>query len=203
MNGRCWGTGVRCSVGLACVALLVFGACDDTAKSAPPPVSRFEAVAAKAPLVDPLAELCDVRFAPGQGPVLTLPELESDAPEVGGSQWLNLWATWCKPCVEELPMIEKFRADRVNQGAPLRVHFVSVDATPQLVADFRAAHPGLPSSSRVADADKVAPYIQGLGLDSGAGLPVHAFTGPDGKVRCVRSGAVVEADLVAIAKLVE
>jgi len=32
---------------------------------------------------------------------------------------------------------------------------------------------------------------------------VHAFTGSDGKVRCVRSGAVVETDLEAIASLVK
>jgi len=183
--------------------LLALAACDESAKSAPPPVSRFEAVKAKAPAADPLAELCDVRFEAGQGPALALPVLDTAAPEVGGSQWLNLWATWCKPCVEELPMIEKFRARMTSQGTPLRVHFVSVDATAELVATFRTEHPGLPATSRVADAAAVAPYIQALGLDAGAGLPVHAFTGPDGKIRCVRSGAVVEKDLDAIAQLVK
>jgi len=69
------------------------------------------------------------------------------------------------------------------KGTPLRVHFVSVDATPELVAGFRTQHPGLPATSRVADPAAVAPYIQALGLDAGAGLPVHAFTGSDGKVR--------------------
>lgn len=176
-------------------------ACGDSAKSAPPANKRFEAVSAKAPAADPLAELCDVRFEPGQGPVLALPALDAAPPEVGGAQWLNLWATWCKPCVEELPMIERFRADLAARGAALRVHFVSVDATAELVAGFRAQHPGLPATARIADAASVGPYIQALGLDSGAGLPVHAFTGGDGKIRCVRSGAVDEADLPAIAQL--
>jgi thiol-disulfide isomerase/thioredoxin len=185
------------------VALLALAACDESKKSAPPVASRFEAVSAKAPAVDPLAELCDVRFEAGQGPALALPALDTSPPEVGGSQWLNLWATWCKPCVEELPMIEKFRASMNSQGTPLRVHFVSVDATPELVSTFRSQHPGLPATSRVADAAAVGPYIQALGLDSGAGLPVHAFTGSDGKIRCVRSGAVVEKDLDAIAQLVK
>lgn len=189
------------------VALLALAACDESKKSAPPVASRFEAVSAKAPAVDPLAELCDVRFEAGQGPALALPALDApfstSPPEVGGSQWLNLWATWCKPCVEELPMIEKFRTSMNSQGTPLRVHFVSVDATPELVATFRTQHPGLPATARVADAAAVSPYIQALGLDSGAGLPVHAFTGSDGKIRCVRSGAVVEKDLDAIAQLVK
>lgn len=183
--------------------LLASLACDESAKSTPPPASRFEAVTAKAPAADPLAELCDVRHEAGQGPVLALPALDATAPEVGGSQWLNLWATWCKPCVEELPMIEKFRTQLAGAGTQLRVHFVSVDATPELVAGFRTQHPGLPPTSRVADPAALAPYIQALGLDSGAGLPVHAFTGPDGKIRCVRSGAVAESDLEAIASLVK
>jgi hypothetical protein len=102
-----------------------------------------------------------------------------------------------------MPMIEKFRTELTAKGTPLRVHFISVDATPELVAGFRTQHPGLPATSRVADPAAVAPYIQALGLDSGAGLPVHAFTGSDGKVRCVRSGAVVETDLEAIATLVK
>jgi thiol-disulfide isomerase/thioredoxin len=179
-------------------------ACEDSGKKKPPPpASRFEAVSAKAPAADPLAELCDVRFEAGQGPVLTLPVVDSAAPEAAGSQWLNLWATWCKPCVEEIPMIEKFHTELTAQGTPLRVHFVSVDATAELVAAFRTEHPGLPATSRVADPAAVAPYIQALGLDAGAGLPVHAFTGSDGKIRCVRSGAVVESDLETIAKLVK
>jgi thiol-disulfide isomerase/thioredoxin len=144
-----------------------------------------------------------VRFDAGQGPVLALPTVDGTAPEAGGSQWLNLWATWCKPCVEEMPMIEKFRTEMTAKGTPLRVHFVSVDATPELVAGFRTQHPGLPATTRVADPATVAPYIQALGLDAGAGLPVHAFTGSDGKIRCVRSGAVVDADLETIATLVK
>lgn len=188
---------------VAVLLLLALAGCDESEKSAPPPVSRFEAVSAKAPAADPLAELCDVKFEAGQGPALALPALDAAAPEVGGSQWLNLWATWCKPCIEEMPMIEKFRTELAAKGTALRVHFVSVDATPELVAGFRSQHPGLPATSRIADPAAVAPYIQALGLDSGAGLPVHAFTGSDGKVRCVRSGAVVESDLEAIATLVK
>lgn len=192
-------------IALAPFAMALLVACDDASKQKPPPpASRFEAVAAKAPAADPLAELCDVRFEAGQGPVLALPAVDSaPPPEAAGSQWLNLWATWCKPCVEEMPMIEKFRGELTANGTPLKVHFVSVDATPELVATFRTEHPGLPATTRVADPATVAPYIQALGLDSGAGLPVHAFTGSDGKIRCVRSGAVVASDLETIASLLK
>jgi thiol-disulfide isomerase/thioredoxin len=184
---------------LALASLFIL-ACGEGAKSAPPP-SRFEAVSAK-PVADPLAELCDVRFEPGKGPPLALPVLEvarDQAPS--GAQWLNLWATWCKPCVEELPMIARWRDDLAKQGTSLQVHFVSVDATPDLVKTFRDQHPGMPGTERIADPATLTSYVQALGLDATAGLPVHAFTGPDGRVRCVRTGAVLESHFDAIAGL--
>lgn len=38
---------------------------------------------------------------------------------------VNFWATWCKPCVEEFPMITDLAAQYEPEG--LKVYFVSVD----------------------------------------------------------------------------
>lgn len=38
---------------------------------------------------------------------------------------INFWATWCKPCVQELPEFEKFRNAHLNQ--PVKVILVSMD----------------------------------------------------------------------------
>ncbi|KUG08516.1 TlpA disulfide reductase family protein [Solirubrum puertoriconensis] len=38
---------------------------------------------------------------------------------------INFWATWCKPCIEELPHFEKVRARYANQK--VRVLLVSLD----------------------------------------------------------------------------
>jgi peroxiredoxin len=38
---------------------------------------------------------------------------------------LNFWASWCKPCVEELPSLERLR--RQLKGAPVEIVGVSVD----------------------------------------------------------------------------
>lgn len=38
---------------------------------------------------------------------------------------VNFWATWCKPCVEELPFLEKFH--EMHEGQPVKVLLVSLD----------------------------------------------------------------------------
>ena len=38
---------------------------------------------------------------------------------------LNFWATWCKPCVAELPHFEKVRKE--FQGKPIRFLYISLD----------------------------------------------------------------------------
>lgn len=38
---------------------------------------------------------------------------------------VNFWATWCKPCVAELPAFEQFRQSQ--QGKPVKVLLVSID----------------------------------------------------------------------------
>ena len=38
---------------------------------------------------------------------------------------INFWATWCKPCVEELPSFEKVNAEYRNQK--IKVILISMD----------------------------------------------------------------------------
>jgi thiol-disulfide isomerase/thioredoxin len=38
-------------------------------------------------------------------------------------QVVNFWATWCAPCIKELPLLEKLNADRKD----VRVRLVSMD----------------------------------------------------------------------------
>ena len=54
---------------------------------------------------------------------------------------VNFWATWCKPCVNELPEFEKFKT--TIKGRPIKVILVSADLKAKLltgVQPFVKAH---------------------------------------------------------------
>lgn len=50
---------------------------------------------------------------------------------------LSLWATWCAPCVTEMPTLDKLAA---SSGGRFKVLSVSQDMQPAAVAPFFAEH---------------------------------------------------------------
>lgn len=88
---------------------------------------------------------------------------------------VNLWATWCAPCVKELPTLDRLAA---STGGKLLVVPISQDmegwqkVSPAFTAD---KYPNL--QSRLDSAMR-------YGLQSGAtGLPLTILYGPDGRER--------------------
>ena len=67
--------------------------------------------------------LCTGAFA--QVKKITLPQLQKRISNPDTVYVVNFWATWCKPCIEELPYFEKLQAEYKNQ--PLKVLLVSMD----------------------------------------------------------------------------
>lgn len=67
-------------------------------------------------------------FTPGANVVtVKLDALESRFRSGGDTTFVvNLWATWCKPCVAELPWFEQLH-QRPDSLAPLKVILVSLD----------------------------------------------------------------------------
>lgn len=190
------------------VLVLVLGplACDGGASTTPPPpaASRFEAVAVKAVQSSDLAGFCDVRAEPQQGQPFRFPAVESGAPAAPAQDrflWVNLWATWCKPCVEEMPMLATWQKRLAADGKALDLQFVSVDEDPAAIPAFRAQHANAPESLHVADPTALAPLIAELGLDPGAGLPIHVFVEKGAKIRCVRAGAITESHYPIVASM--
>jgi peroxiredoxin len=56
----------------------------------------------------------------------------------GRPVFMNFWATWCPPCLEEMPAME--RLWRAQKDAGLVMLAVTIDANPKLVAPFVERH---------------------------------------------------------------
>ena len=80
---------------------------------APPPAPNEAAVAPTLPIYEDFADLA---------------ALFEEAPE--RPTLINFWATWCAPCVEELPYLEQLRAEVPDEE--LRIVLVSLDFPNQI-----------------------------------------------------------------------
>ncbi|MCO5936661.1 TlpA family protein disulfide reductase [Mucilaginibacter sp. RB4R14] len=73
---------------------------------------------------------------------ITVSQLESRIKQGKDTTYvINFWATWCKPCVNELPEFERFKIS--VKGKPVKVILISADLKSKLesgVQPFVKAH---------------------------------------------------------------
>ncbi len=116
--------------------------------------------------------------------------------------WVNLWATWCTPCVEEMGLLRRWRDGLSRDGRDVRFELVSVDAADregELVAWRSRELPG--PLSWLRSEEDLGPVLDALGVGRDAMIPIHALVDPSGWLRCVRVGAVHEQDYAAVKEL--
>lgn len=102
---------------------------------------------------------------------------------------VNFWATWCPPCVDELPLLNAFHAAHTGQG--WQVLGLAVDQ-PSAVRNFLKK---LPLVFPVAMAGLAGTELsRSLGNASG-GLPYTVVFDRSGKLVQQKIGKVTEADL--------
>lgn len=136
-----------------------------------------------------------------KGAAFRWPDLAAGSTPPGAAtawRWVNLWATWCKPCIEDMPRLAAWRDQLAATGKRVELVFVSVDDA--AVAAFRTSHPGTPPSIRIANADQRAAWLKRFGLDDGA-IPIHLFVSPANRLRCARAGGAREKDYGVVEKL--
>jgi thiol-disulfide isomerase/thioredoxin len=102
---------------------------------------------------------------------------------------INFWATWCPPCIEELPLLDSFYRENTAKG--WQVLGLAVDK-PGAVLDFLGRHP---VSFPVALAG-----MGGIGLSKSLGnfsdgLPFSVVFGADGSIRNRKIGKVSSQEL--------
>lgn len=101
---------------------------------------------------------------------------------------VNFWATWCVPCIKEMPEISQF----VKSHADVRAIGIAYDDTDP--ADIRAFLQKHPVSFPVAQVTMDKPLTD---FDEPRGLPTTYLIGPDGKVAQHFMGPITPAVLSA------
>ena len=175
------------------------------------PIGRFAAVPStqKTGDVKDPSGFCELTF-PSNGPssrTLKWPELRPlpgqksvGKPKLGTRwTWLNLWATWCGPCVAEMGLLERWTRALTSEGMGINLVMLTIDEPKDGHALGLQLEKGVPGHvSWLKQKSDFLPFIAHLGLDPNAAIPIHALIDPTGRIRCVRVGAIHDVDFAAV-----
>ncbi|RMF98801.1 MAG: TlpA family protein disulfide reductase [Gammaproteobacteria bacterium] len=134
-------------------------------------------------------------------PDIRLPDLDGRPRSLdewaGRTLLLNFWATWCAPCREEMPLLQRLHEERSERG--MAVVGIAVDRLPAVrryIAESGIAYPQLVGEEdAMAAAEAFGPPF--------VGLPFTVFVGPGGEVLGLRRGAIDRDELAAIVRALD
>ncbi|MBI1289373.1 MAG: redoxin domain-containing protein [Flavobacteriales bacterium] len=129
-------------------------------------------------------------------PVIGLDQLETRLANGGDTTYVvNFWATWCGPCVKELPFFENLHLNAV--GTDRKVLLVTLDFVSQLeskVIPF-LKEKQLKSEVLLMDEAKPNQWIPRVSEEWSGALPATLFVNTQKKTRHFYEGSFKEGEL--------
>ena len=104
---------------------------------------------------------------------------------------LNFWATWCEPCLREMPALDRFARDFAAKG--WQVVGLAIDSQAKVQEFLRRTPVSFPIA--IGETQGLS-HARALGNTQG-GLPFTVVFGADGRIRERRSGETRFEELVA------
>jgi thiol-disulfide isomerase/thioredoxin len=102
---------------------------------------------------------------------------------------VNFWATWCKPCVEEMPMLEALQQELGSgQFSIVGLAIDAADPAKKMVEKLQITYP-------IFIADLEGPELMANNGNEQGLLPYTLLMDADGEVLATKLGAVKEQDI--------
>ncbi len=151
------------------------------------------APATPAPVVDAVPAATPKPVAGSKAtPALSLPAIDGKTFELAAhrGKWVvvNFWATWCAPCLKEMPELSALDAMREDVEV-VGLAYEDIDAA--AMREFLKVHPVV---YPIAIVDTYSPPAD---FDTPRGLPMTYLIAPDGKVAKKILGPVTAGDIEA------
>jgi thiol-disulfide isomerase/thioredoxin len=125
---------------------------------------------------------------------IKLPELQKSINEPGKIKVINFWATWCAPCVKELPFFEKLNSENKKVQVLLVSMDYDLDPNPEKVKKF-IVRKKIESEVVILEEENPSDWIDKIDKEWSGALPSTLIVNPVNKKRKFIQGELKEGEL--------